>query len=60
MMKGWGTTGFVVVFTWELEDVAILKGRVFCKCFNPLNSGRGGGAGEHKFKPCLEGGEESQ
>ena len=27
MLKGWGTTGFVVLLTWELEDVAILKGK---------------------------------
>ena len=47
MLKGRGHTCFEVVLTWELEDLAILKGGA-----TSFNSLKGGGG----VLPCIGGG----
>ena len=45
--EGESTTSFKVVFRWQLEVLAILKGGG-AKCFHPLKGGT------RKVLPCLE------
>ena len=55
-LKGVCTTSFEVVFTQEIEDLAIQKGG---GTFSPFKGG-GGGGGHETFYPVLDGGRGSK